>query len=289
MRGASQVGTQSKLKRRLLRRAMIAVFGATAAVLLTLPSVAQGHGPPTTNTVGGHFLGTPPSVLSVSGPHLAPPLPSVTSIPNYGFTNFGYSRWNPYGSSVYGNGYRGRRGYGRGYGSTGLSYAIPYYIPVDGYGYDYVGGPDLYSGPPIGPSDPMLHMVAESPTIRYPSADSDYVPVPPTQIQPIPQEQAAIRDAKPNESSVLVFRDGHKREVINYAIMSQTVYVFDKGTQRIALSDLDVPATIKANEDRGLEFKLPPQKAEKKADIELNVPREPETTAPANIASIAPS
>jgi len=286
MRGASQVGTQSKLKRRLLRRAMIAVFSAAAAVLLTLSSAAQMHGPPTTNTVGGHFLGPPPSVLSVSGPHLAPPLPSVTSIPNYGFTNFGYSRWYPYGSySAYGNRYY--RGH-HGYGGTGLSYAVPYYVPVDGYGYDYVGGPDLYSGPPIGPSDPILHMVAEQPMARYPSLDSDYAPVPPAQPQPIPQEQSVVRDAKPNEPSVLIFRDGHKRGVTNYAIMGHTVYVFDRGTQKIALADLDVPATIKANDDRGLEFKLPPQEATKKADIELKVPPDPEATVPANIASIAP-
>ena len=43
--------------------------------------------------------------------------------------------------------------------------------------------------------------------------------------------------------------------------MGQTVYVFDKRTQKIALADLDVPATIKANDDRGLEFKIPPTKA----------------------------
>jgi hypothetical protein len=213
-------------------------------------------------------------------------LPSVTSIPNYGFTNFGYSRWNPYGS--YGNGYyRGRHGYGHGYGGAGLSYAIPYYIPVDGYGYDYVGGPDLYSGPPI--SDPILHMVAEQPPARYSSPDVDYAPALTAQPQPSPHEPVAIRDATPNEPSVLVFRDGRKREVSNYAIMGQTVYVFDKGTQKIALADLDVPATIKANDDRGLEFRLPPQKAPKKADIELTVPPDPEATSPAKIASIAPS
>ena len=39
--------------------------------------------------------------------------------------------------------------------------------------------------------------------------------------------------------------------------MGQTVYVFDKRTQKIALADLDVAATIKANDDRGLEFKIP--------------------------------
>ena len=288
MRGASQVGSPKDSKSLFLRRAMIAALGAG---LLAVPSAAQGHGPLTTNTVGGHFLGTPPSVLSVSGPHLAPPVPSVTSIPNYGYTNFGYTRWYPYASySSYDNGsYRGRRGYSHGYGGTGLSYAIPYYIPVDGYGYDYVGGPDLYSGPPIGPSDPILHMVVEQPPAHYPSADLDSPQEPAAQPQPISQEQYAGHDDKPNAPSVLIFRDGRKREVANYAIMGQTVYVFDKGTQKIALADLDVPATIKANDDRGLEFKLPPQKAaQKKADIELKVPPDPAISAPANLASIAP-
>jgi hypothetical protein len=283
MRGASQVGESRSL---LLRRMMIAVLGGATAVLLAIPSAAQRHGPPTTNTVGGHFLAPPPSVLSVSGQHLPPPLPSVTSIPNYGYTNFGYTTWYPYGG--YGNGYRGRHGYGRGYGSSGLAYAVPYYIPVDGNGYDYAGGPDLYSGPPIGPTDPILHMVAEQPPARYLSADLDNVQEPAPQTQPS-QEQSAAREAKPNEPSVLIFRDGHHQEVANYAIMGQTVYVFDRRTQKIALADLDVPATIKANDDRGLEFRLPPQKpAQRKADLELKVPPDPGTTAPANIASIAP-
>ncbi len=284
MRGASQAGNLKMWDGQFLRGAMIAVFGGAITVLLALPSAAQWHGPPTTTTVGGHFLAPPPSVLSVSGPHLAPPLPSVTSIPNYGYTNFGYRP--SYGR--YGNGY-GHRGYG--YGSAGYSYAVPYYIPMDGYGYDYGGGsgPEMYSGPPIASSDPILHIVVEQPPVRYPSGDPDYADARPAQTQPPPQEQSAVREAKPNEPSVLVFRDGHQQEVANYAIMGQTVYVFDKRTQKIALADLDVPATTKANDDRGLEFKIPSQKpAQKKADIELKVPAEPNATSPANIASIAP-
>lgn len=288
MRGASQAGNLKMWDGRLLRQAMIAVLGGTITVLLALPSAAQWHGPPTTTTIGGHFLAPPPSVLSVSGPHLAPPLPSVTSIPNYGYTNFGYTRWLPHGG--YNNGYYGRRR-GYGYGSAGYSYAVPYYIPLDGYGYDYMGGsgPDLYSGPPIAPGDPILHIVVEQPPARYRTGESDYAEGPPAQAQAVPQEQSAAREAKPNEPSVLVFRDGHQQQVANYAIMGQTVYVFDKRTQKIALADLDVPATIKANDDRGLEFKIPPQKpAQKKADIALKAPAEPDAMSSANMASITP-
>ena len=59
---------------------------------------------------------------------------------------------------------------------------------------------------------------------------------------------------------MLIFRDGHRQEVSNYAIMGQTVYVFDAHAQKIALSDLDVSATVKANDDRGVEFHIPTAK-----------------------------
>ena len=64
-------------------------------------------------------------------------------------------------------------------------------------------------------------------------------------------------DATPVDPTVLVFRDGHQQEVTNYAIMGQTVYVFDNRTQKIALTDLDVAATIKVNDDRGVDFHVP--------------------------------
>ncbi len=260
--------------------ASAACVGLTALlVLFAFPSTAQMHGPPITTTIGGHFLGPPPNVTSLAGRYLPPPLPSVTSIPNYG-----YARWYP--SAPYYNGsYRGR---GYGYGRGGYAYAVPYYVPLDGYGYDYMGGPDLYSGPPIGPNDPLFHIVAEQPPGRYPYGEPDPAQVPPIQAQPAP-EQASIPDAKPNEPSVLVFRDGHKQEVSNYAIMGQTVYVFDKRTQKIALADLDVSATVAANDDRGLEFKIPPQKSQpKSSDVQQKSAPDEGTKAPANMAAMAP-
>jgi hypothetical protein len=59
-------------------------------------------------------------------------------------------------------------------------------------------------------------------------------------------------------ATVLVFRDQHRQEVDNYAIVGQTLWVFaPKQAGRIALADLDVAATVKANEDRGVTFRLP--------------------------------
>jgi hypothetical protein len=278
MSGVRQLGS-SNVKDGALLRAGLAV---ALALVFALPAAAQYPGPPARTTVNGHFLAPAPSVTSLAGRYLPPPLPSVTSIPNYGYT-----KWYPY-ASYYNGSYRSRYGYGRnGYG---YSYAVPYYIPMDGYGYDYVGGPELYSGPPIGP-DPLMHMVVEQPPVRYPYSEPDAAQAPPDYAPPAPQQQpAAGRDAKPNEPSVLVFRDGHKQEVSNYAIMGQTVYVFDAHTQKIALADLDVAATVKANDERGLDFNIPRQRpAQKKSDLELKITPEQKTQAsPANIASAAP-
>lgn len=285
MRGASQFGKPMRMDISFLRATATVGLAAAIAIVLALPLGAQMHGPPATTTIGGHFLAPPPSVTSLAGRHLPPALPSVTSIPNYGFT-----RWNPYGPYYNGH-YRGR---GYGYGGAGLSYAVPYYIPLDasGYGYDYVGGggPDLYSGPPITPNDSILHIVVEQPGVRYPSIDPDLAQAPPpSQVQSAQQEQFAVREAKPNEPSVLVFRDGREQEVSNYAIMGQTVYVFDKRTQKIALADLDVPATIRANDDRGVEFKIPPQKpAPKNSDLQPKSTPDHDTPSRSDIASVVP-
>lgn len=58
--------------------------------------------------------------------------------------------------------------------------------------------------------------------------------------------------------TVLVFRDQHKEEVSNYAIVGQTLWNFSgQKTRKISLSDLDVAATQKANDDRGVTFRVP--------------------------------
>ena len=59
-------------------------------------------------------------------------------------------------------------------------------------------------------------------------------------------------------ATVLVFRDQHQREIQNYAIVDEMLWIF--GPQRIEkvpLAVLNVPATIKANDERGVGFRLP--------------------------------
>lgn len=73
---------------------------------------------------------------------------------------------------------------------------------------------------------------------------------------PPPWPQAERTEASP--ATVLVFRDQHKQEVQNYAIVGQTLWTFGpQRTEKIPLSDLDLPATTKANDDRGVDFRVP--------------------------------
>jgi hypothetical protein len=59
-------------------------------------------------------------------------------------------------------------------------------------------------------------------------------------------------------ATVLVFRDQHQQEVQNYAIVGRTLWNFaPQHTEKIPLSDLDLPATAKANDERGVDFRLP--------------------------------
>lgn len=273
MKGSNQVGPSAGPKLGL----GVLVVLAVALVTYGAPAPAQINGvaPSVTSIPMSHFLPNPrPSVTSLGpfgyGPRSSYNVGGAPNIYKYPYHQFPYTR---------------TRGYGRGgYGYGG--YSVPYYLPYDtsGYGYDYVAGSDLYSGPPIGPNDPTLHIVVEQPPI----ARRDLAEYPqPEAVGPADSTPAAApRDDRPVEPTVLVFRDGHKQEVSNYAIMGQVVYVFDDHAKKIALADLDVPATIKANDDRGLEFKLPPPAPVKKKDSHQNTPAS-DPSKPSSVAALA--
>jgi hypothetical protein len=63
--------------------------------------------------------------------------------------------------------------------------------------------------------------------------------------------------------AVLVFRDGHEEEVSSYTIMGAVMYTntnyWTDGswTKKIQIAALDVPATLKLNQERGVKFDLP--------------------------------
>jgi hypothetical protein len=64
-------------------------------------------------------------------------------------------------------------------------------------------------------------------------------------------------------AAVLVFRDGHEEEVKSYTIIGEALYakvdfwVDGSWTRKIEIANLDVPATLKLNQERGSQFRLP--------------------------------
>jgi hypothetical protein len=106
---------------------------------------------------------------------------------------------------------------------------------------DYQGGPTVFDRRGSG-ADSYVPPVKDVPRPHAPeSADAD----PPTP------------DAPP-QPTMLVFKDGQKLQVENYAIVGATLYDLTPGHHRkITLADLDLDATEKLNE-QGVSFQLPP-------------------------------
>jgi hypothetical protein len=64
-------------------------------------------------------------------------------------------------------------------------------------------------------------------------------------------------------AAVIVFRDGHKEELQKYMIEGDALYTSANSlstgslTKRIPLDQLDIPASLKLNQERGAKFNLP--------------------------------
>lgn len=124
--------------------------------------------------------------------------------------------------------------------------------------------PAAATEPPLPPAEPLLielqgdHYVQLSGDTgsreqvldaRSPSARLDNEPI--------------ARDAAPRRAAFLVFRDGHSEEVSSYTISAGALYAsadyYSSGTwnRKIELSSLNLPETIRANQQRGIQFQLP--------------------------------
>jgi hypothetical protein len=74
---------------------------------------------------------------------------------------------------------------------------------------------------------------------------------------PSPRPQAESKP-EPHEPTTLVFRDKHTQQVQNYAIVGQSLWIFDEQrATKVPLSFLDLEATRKTNDERGIEFQIP--------------------------------
>jgi hypothetical protein len=65
--------------------------------------------------------------------------------------------------------------------------------------------------------------------------------------------------AAPSPATVLVFRDQHRQEITNYVIAAGTLWVLSDHVvaKKVPLAELDLAATTKANDERGVEFQVP--------------------------------
>lgn len=87
----------------------------------------------------------------------------------------------------------------------------------------------------------------------------------PVNVAPTRAEGAGNKPETPNAipPAVLVFRDGHQEEVKGYTIIGGTLYAKSEywstgvWTRKVELADLNVPATLKVNQEHGTPFKLP--------------------------------
>ncbi|MGA9307282.1 MAG: hypothetical protein WBW31_17895 [Candidatus Sulfotelmatobacter sp.] len=114
---------------------------------------------------------------------------------------------------------------------------------------NYQGGPTVFDRRGDGPSS-YIPPGYESP------ADSSGVQ---TRTEPTSQSEYDSDSEPSPDPTVLVFKDGHQLEIGNYAIVNQTLYDLTPGhPHRVALADLNLPATQKLNDDHGITFDLPP-------------------------------
>jgi hypothetical protein len=79
---------------------------------------------------------------------------------------------------------------------------------------------------------------------------------------PPPQRSTQPSQERPTPPTILVFRDGSRTEIQNYVIADNVIYQFaEHWMKKIPLSDVDIPATVKVNDARGVEFSVPTKQA----------------------------
>jgi hypothetical protein len=190
---------------------------------------------------------------------------------------------HPRGSSSHPSGMEGGTAEGRRF-LNGYPYWFPYFYPWDDYDDDYAQPPppEAAPGPPTAagafisaprsapvapPAAPLLLEMQNGQWVRIPTGNeipagvqtSTAGSAPPGYVG-LPQVNAP---AAPLPHAVIVYRDGHTEELAKYMIQGTDLYTpsdyYSTGTwtRKISLSQLDIPASLKLNKERGTKFTLP--------------------------------
>lgn len=224
--------------------ASLALFGLMALpLILVSSSQAQIHGTPSSVTspgFGGRAInGTPASVTSL-GPRGFAPNSRAT------FNTF-------HGPRIPDGNHHHHR---REFTPPPVVYAVPVPYAVEWgtpYNVDETSAEDPDSNDQGGP------------TIfdRRGDGAASYI----SPVRNVPLSRAAAQQGDPSapdpeaaqEPTLLVFKDGHKLELGNYAIIGVTLFDLTPGhARKVALADLDLEATRRQNDERGISFQVPP-------------------------------
>lgn len=178
------------------------------------------------------------------------------------------------GTGWHGNGWNGRGWYGRGwYGRGWYGNSWGWYPGWDsgfygdaGWDSSYSYSPDMSTytaAPTYAPSYPsVVYMMPDGTLQNSPSSQTqqqiDQLQQQVSQLQSEQQKSSSPKVAEVHYDTVLVYRDGHNETVGNYAIVGNTLWVFNETRARkIPLSELDLRATKRDNQDHGNDFVVP--------------------------------
>ncbi|HME33910.1 MAG TPA: hypothetical protein VKF84_01640 [Candidatus Sulfotelmatobacter sp.] len=213
---------------------------------------------------GGHVSGGVRSAPGVSRGFARGPAFSSRSASSRPFLHDGFrgnrNRTYRYRNGCYGYGCRGYGSYYGSYYPWTYGYYDPYWYDPNWF-WDSDSSYDDDSNQNVAEAAEMnrqslAQQAEEQQMMRQEQADGDQdLYARPVPRRPVPHE---AEGAPILPDTMLVFRDQHKQEVRNYAIVGQTLWNFaPQHTEKIPLSDLDLPATTKANEERGVTFRVP--------------------------------
>ena len=161
------------------------------------------------------------------------------------------------GGNRFGRGFRRNRfGYGWGYGvwpayydGYGLDWDLPY--------WDYANFPP--SDPPYGPEGPPSGYAENQPS-RQTVIVRDRQPAPPPQSPklveiPLPNDSSTLKPVPP---ALFVLANGEKLESRRYVLSANSLQVdIDRKQRTIPISELNIDATIAANQQRGIDISFP--------------------------------
>lgn len=155
-------------------------------------------------------------------------------------------------------GHTNARGHGRGRGNGVNAVYVPYAVPVMVEPEAVAEPADMRAVDDEADEPPAMTVFERRAKVAAPISSA--APIDESRVyHPAPnQESAPVAEQRQAPAIVLVYKDGHEREVQNYAIMGN--YLYDIGSfvaQKIPLADLNLKATLKANDDRGVDFSLP--------------------------------